>query len=153
MLLTRTFHPWRATSGAWQAMDRLRQEMDRVMGSVEKEPGPVAQAGVFPLINASEDKDNYLVRAEIPGLAPEDVHISIEGKKLSLTGERKQPELPEGALFHRKERSITGFSRVLSLPADVDADKVTAKCQNGVLFIILPKAEAAKPRQITVSGN
>ena len=153
MLLTRTFHPWRATNSAWQALDRLRQEMDRVMGSYESDPGPGAQAGVFPLINASEDKDSYLVRAEIPGLAPGDVQISIEGKKLFLTGERKQPELPEGALFHRKERSFAGFRRVLSLPEDVDSEKVTAKCENGVLFIILPKAEEARPRQITVTGN
>ena len=153
MLLTRTFHPWRARGNTWQAMDRLRQEMDRVMGSFEGDSGPGGQAGVFPLVNASEDKENYLVRAEVPGLAPEDVHIAIEGKNLSLTGERKLPDLPEGARFHRKERSFAGFSRVLTLPEDVDPEKVTAKCQNGVLFITLPKAEAMKPRQITVTGN
>ena len=153
MLLTRTFHPWRATNSAWQTLDRIRQEMDRVIGSYEGETGPGDGAGVFPLINASEDNDNYLVRAEIPGLAPEDVGISIEGKKLTLTGERKQPELPEGVRFHRKERSYAGFSRVLTLPEDVDPEKVAAKCQNGVLFITLPKAEAVKPRQITVTGN
>ncbi|MGD9123867.1 MAG: Hsp20/alpha crystallin family protein [Desulfarculaceae bacterium] len=152
MLLTRSLYPFRSWRSAMSEMDRLRQEMGRVMGSVSGDFEPPQAAGVLPLINVSEDSDKFVVTAELPGVASEDINVSVVGKSLSLQGERKPAKAEAGVRFHRKERPITAFNRVIGLPSEVQADKVEAKNVNGVLHITLPKAEAAKPRQITVQA-
>lgn len=151
MLLTRSFYPTGTWRSAYSDMDRVRQEMNRIMGSLAGtyEPG----AGVFPLVNVTETKEGFVVSAELPGVAPEDINISVHGKTLTIEGERKAAQVEEDARYHRRERGMASFSRMIGLPAEVDAAKVAAKCKNGVLTIDLPKAEAAKPRQISVSAS
>lgn len=150
MLTTRILHPqgWR---GALSDMDRLRQEMGRLLGAMSGEVDKYSSAGVFPLVNIVQNADSYVVTAELPGVRPEDIELSVMGKNLGVKGERKPPELPEGVRFHRRERTYPKFNRLLGLPDEVDAEKVTATVQNGVLTIVLPKAEAAKPRKISVT--
>jgi len=101
----------------------------------------------------TEDKDNYYVRAELPGLKAEDLDISVTGDTLSISGERKLPAEDEKAKYHRREREAGRFSRILSLPARTDTKKVEAVCTDGVLTVTLPKAEAAKPKQISVKAS
>jgi HSP20 family protein len=105
----------------------------------------------FPAVNVWEDNDAFYLEAEVPGLKQEDVNIAVTQRNvLTLSGERK-PEDGEGR-WHRRERGFGRFQRVLRLPAPVDADKVEAKLDNGVLRLTLPKHEDAKPRRIAVKA-
>jgi HSP20 family protein len=108
------------------------------------------RAGVFPLVNLTEDKHNYYVRAELPGVKSEDLDIQATGMTVSLAGERKIPAENNGAKYHRRERDSGKFSRMISLSTEIDPDKVEASLVNGIMTITLPKSEKAKPKQITV---
>jgi len=110
-------------------------------------------AGVFPLMNITEGKDNFYVRAELPGLKAGDLDISVTGDTLTIAGERKIPAEDEKAKYHRREREAGRFSRIITLPAQVDTGKVEAHSKDGLLTVILPKAEAAKPKQITIKTS
>ena len=107
-------------------------------------------AGVFPLVNLTEDKDGYYVRAELPGLKADELDISATGNTLSISGERKIFDEGENVRYHRREREAGTFSRIISLPGEVDANKIEAELKDGILTARISKAEAAKPRQITV---
>lgn len=135
----------------YSEMARMMRDMDRLLGAfAEGHAGKVA-AGVFPAINLTEDKDKYYVRAELPGLSADELDIQVTGKNLSVSGERKIHSEGEKAKYHRREREAGKFSRIVGLPGDVDSEKVEATLENGILKIVIPKAEAAKPRQITVN--
>lgn len=129
-------------------MDRLRREMDRLFSGF-RGIRPL-RVGVFPPLNVSENKDNLYVRAELPGIEPSDLDISVEGDTLTLRGERKGSEAASNVSYHRREREFGRFRRSLTLPTRIDVDKVEAVFQNGILKIILPKAEEVRPKQITV---
>lgn len=106
-------------------------------------------SGVFPLINLTEDTDNYYARAELPGIESGDLDIQIDGKNLTISGERNI-NMDQDVKFRRRERESGKFSRVISLPGEVDPDKVEAGLTNGLLNVKIPKAEAAKPKRITI---
>jgi HSP20 family protein len=108
------------------------------------------KAGVFPLINLTEDKENYYLRAELPGISPDELDIQATGTTVSLTGERKIPTESGGAKYHRREREAGKFSRMVSLSTEIDPDRVNANLSDGILKVILPKSERAKPKQINV---
>jgi HSP20 family protein len=134
---------------------QLRGEMDRLYGEFF---GPdsalqrsLATTRAFPALNVWQEGDNILAEAELPGLKSEDIEISVVGNELTIQGRRPETK-DEGTAFHRRERGTGEFTRVVLLPADVDADKVQASLQDGVLRLTLPKAEAAKPRKIQVNG-
>ena len=127
-------------------MDLLTRGLSR---GFFREPG----AGVFPLMNVTEDKDNYYIRSELPGIRSEDLEISVTGDSLTLSGERKIPTEDKDATYHRKEREAGKFSRIITLPGQIDTGKVEARCADGILTVVLPKAEAAKPRQITIKAS
>ena len=131
-------------------MDRLRREMDRVFGSVSARRGISHSAGVFPALNVSEDENSFYVRAELPGVVPEDIEITTKDNNLILKGERRIAAEGERVSYHRREREAGTFRRIISLPTQVDVSKVTAVCKNGVLTVTLPKTSEAKPRQIEV---
>jgi HSP20 family protein len=142
-------YPTRGTN-PFAELERMRNEMERLFeGATSSSPGRAA-AGVFPLINVTEDKETYRVRAELPGIKADDLDISLTGKSLAISGERKLDQEDKDAKYHRRERDAGRFQRMVSLPGDVDGDKVSASCENGVLTVTLPKAETAKPRQISV---
>lgn len=108
-------------------------------------------AGVFPLINLTEDEDAYRVRAELPGIAADSLNIQVVGRNLTIAGERTIPAEDKAARYHRREREAGAFSRGIGLPGDIDPGKVTASMTDGILTVTLPKSEASKPKQITVS--
>jgi HSP20 family protein len=105
------------------------------------------------LTNATEDKENYYVRAELPGLKAADLDIHVTGNSLSIAGERKIPEEKKNAKYHRRERESGTFSRMITLPGPINTAKVGATCVDGVLTVTLPKAAAAKPKQISVKSK
>lgn len=125
---------------------QLRRELDRLFGDFERAstPGPAA-------VGFDDDGSNFVLRADVPGLAESDIQISVAGNTVTLKGERKL-EVPEGHSVHRRERSAVRFAKSFELPARVDADKVTATLKHGVLTLTLPKAAEAQPRQIAVKA-
>ena len=91
------------------------------------------------------------VRAELPGVTSKELDIQATGKTISISGERKIHSENDDARYHRREREAGNFSRVLAMPSDIDADRIEAKLENGILTVMVPKAEAVKPRQIKVN--
>jgi HSP20 family protein len=149
-MIVRRLTGWRSP---FEELERMRREMDwlteGLTGGLFREP----TAGVFPLINVTEDNDNYYVRAELPGLRADELNISVTGDTISISGERKLPAEDKKARYHRREREAGKFSRIVSLPTQVDTGKVQARCADGILTVVLPKAEAAKPKQIAVKAS
>jgi len=134
-----------------QEMEQLQRRMDRLFQNllgVERQPGRV---GVYPLINLSEDADHIYVRAELPGVSPDDLEITIKDQSLVLRGERKI-QADKDVNYHRREREAGFFRRVLRLPSPVDPNRVEATCKDGILTIALSKPEEIKPRQIKVTS-
>jgi HSP20 family protein len=133
-------------------LDRMRREMDRLFDAVAGYT-PRAQAGLWPAVNVSHDRDNYYVRAEIPGVKASDLEVTTTRNALSLGGKRTFVREEEKASFHRREREEGSFRRTITLPGEVDGARVEARYTDGVLEITLPKAEAAKPKQIPVKTS
>ncbi len=130
---------------------RLRRDMDRLFDVLWS--GDTPGTGVFPAMNVTQDKDRYFVRAELPGIRTSDLKISVERNKLSVAGKRQIQEEGNGVSYHRRERSGGTFSRSITLPDELNADAVDANYKDGVLTIVLPKAEAVKAREIKVTAG
>ncbi len=133
---------------------QLREEMDRLVNSVMDSPAVAGATRMvtgrgFPAINVWENGDNVYVEAEVPGLKSEHLEISVVGDELTLKGSRSAVD-NESAAYHRRERGLGGFTRVVRLPSAVESNSVEAALSDGVLRLTLPKAEAAKPRKIHV---
>jgi HSP20 family protein len=110
-------------------------------------------SGTYPALNVWEDAEHVFVEAELPGLSLKDLEIYVTGgNQLTLKGERRF-DLPQKGVWHRQERGQGAFTRSLTLPFAVDADKVEARFENGVLFVQLPKHASAKPRKINVKSE
>lgn len=134
-------------------LDALRREMDRLWDGfgVGLARGPFAPLAALPALNVWDAGDAICVEAEVPGVRKEDLEVTAMGNELSVKGRRR---LPEGThTYHRQERGAGEFTRVLTLACDVKPDQVEAVLDHGVLTIRLPKAEAARPRQIAVKTN
>jgi len=106
-----------------------------------------------PALDVYEDKDNFVVHTELPGLKREDIDVSLQDGVLVISGERKTEEKRSEGEIRRQERFYGKFQRTLTLPAPVAANKVKAQYKDGVLTVTIPKAEEAKPRKIDVSVN
>lgn len=129
-------------------MDLLRNRMNRIFNDFDRSYGEYTLEG-GPRTNLYDTGDKLRVTAEVPGIARENLSIRIQGNYLELSGSRKA-EAPAGYKAHRVEREATSFTRSFTLPVDVDADRAEATVKDGILILELPKAEAAKPRQITI---
>jgi HSP20 family protein len=106
-----------------------------------------------PSVDIFENKDQIVLEAELPGMKPEDVDISIENNVLTIHGERKFEKKDEGDNFHRVERSYGSFTRSFTLPPTVSSENVSAEFENGVLHLTLAKREEAKPRRIEIKAS
>jgi HSP20 family protein len=132
-------------------LGRMRRQMDALVNSLAGGRRSVTKAGVFPLLNLTENGEAYFVRAELPGVQAESLDIQATSGSLGLTGERTIATENAEVKYHRREREAGRFNRILNLPGEVSADKVEAQLQNGILTIKLPKAETQKPKKINVS--
>lgn len=131
----------------------LRDEMDRLF---TRRLGAGATAGTqvwAPAIDVVEQPDAIVVKAELPGLRAEDVDIEVDDNVLSITGERTFEDTVEDGRFFRLERSYGRFSRSLGLPQGVKTDEISARMENGVLELRVPKADEVKPRKIAVAAT
>lgn len=135
----------------WVEFERISREMDRLARGLYGEPSGGGRATVYPAVNIAEDENNIYVRAEIAGVTPDAIDLSIEGDTLTIKGERKTPATSENVSYHRQEVEYGHFSRAISLPKRVDTGRVEARSENGILHLTLPKAEEVKPRRIQVA--
>lgn len=134
-------------SNLLENLDRIQNELARAF------EGPYSRTGRYPAINLYANDDAYLVTAELPGVAADDIKISVTGDVVSISGKRDSQEVSEDATLHRRERFNGEFNRRIELPKEVDGDKVEATMKNGVLSITLPVKEEVKPRTIAVKQN
>lgn len=130
----------------------LEKEFNRFLeSSFELLPERVSKEGTWlPSLDISEDKENIVIKVDLPGVKQNDIDISIHGNILTIKGERKREEESKDRNYHRIERFFGSFVRSLSLPQYVDTNKVKASYKDGVLEITIPKTEEAKPKQIKV---
>ena len=134
------------------AMDLFRHRMNTLFGDFDRSYPAAAgwmATEAYPRTNLSDTGDNLHITAEVPGVAKDDLQVKIQGNYLQISGSRKA-NTPEGYKTHRNERGAGTFSRSFTLPYEVDAAKVEAALKDGLLNLRLPKAESAKPRQITI---
>ncbi len=147
----RSLRPWRGGGD----IERFRREMDTLFDRFWREPfaafAPAAGAGAFvPDLDLSETEATVIVRCELPGVEPQDVDINVAGDVLTIRGEKRVSEEEQKESFELVEREWGRFSRSVRLPQRVEPEKVEAHYKNGVLKVVLPKAEAAKARKIKV---
>lgn len=128
-------------------MQRLQGEMNRVF------PGLGQLTPEVPPVNAWVGESDVVVTAELPGMDPSKVDVSVVGDTLTISGAREAETLKGGESYHRQERSHGRFTRSLQLPFHVEAGKVEAKYERGILRITLPRAEADKPRKVSVTSE
>lgn len=133
----------------WREIERMQREMDRLFTGFYGSPR-FQTAPSFPAMNVWTNQEGAVITAELPGVNPEDIDISVVGETLTLTGSRQPEELKEGEKYHRRERGYGKFTRTFQLPFPVEATKVEAIFEKGVLHISLPRAEADKPKKISV---
>ena len=138
----------------WNAFDQLtsfRDEINRFFESSYKNGSSDVLNTWAPALDVYEDNGNLFVTAELPGMKKEDIDLSLHENTITISGERRSEKKYEGGDTAREERFFGRFTRSLVLPKSVDAAQVKANYRDGVLTVTLPKAEAARPRQIEVS--
>jgi len=141
--------PWRP----FGELGSLRREMDRLWDSFFGER-PLARAWErewAPSLDVSETKDNFVVKAEVPGIDAKDIDISLTGDVLTIKGEKKQEKEEKEEDYHLVERSYGAFSRSIRLPAEVESTKIKASYKNGILRVTLPKSEKVKAKEVRIT--
>lgn len=140
----------------WEPMREmmtLREAMDRLFDDAFTRPISMSAVSAMPAIDLYQTADEIVVKAALPGLKPDEVQISVTGDVLTLRGEFKQQEEKKEATWHIREQRYGSFERSIMLPTEVQTDKAKADFENGILTISLPKAEAVKPRTISIKAK
>jgi len=132
----------------------VQRDINRLFDNFFRSGSPVeetmATSYFAPAVDIAEQENEYVVKVELPGVAKEDVKISVESNILTIKGEKKQEKEEKNKNFHRVERSYGSFQRSFTLPSTVKNDKIDALFNSGILTITMPKSEEAKPKQIEV---
>lgn len=131
-------------------VERLRREMNRLFDRPES--SLVGATAGYPAMNVWANNEGLIVTAELPGINPDALDISVRDNVLTLTGVRNTVNLQEGDAYHRRERGYGKFQRAFQLPFQIDPEGVEATYEKGVLCITLPRAVADQPRKISVSS-
>lgn len=137
----------------WTFVDLLHRDLDRLVGgrhAAGDEQSSVADW--VPAVDIVEEKDRFVVRADVPGVLPEDIDVSMDNGVLSISGERHPLATEDETGVQRIERATGRFLRRFTLPETVDAEGVAARCTNGILEVKIPKAPEIQARRITVEG-
>jgi len=142
----------------WNPFREMQDLQNRVLHALHGKSGVASESGHefitvsewTPVVDISEDANEYLIKAELPEVKREDVKVTVENGMLTLSGERRLEKQESGKKYHRVERAYGSFVRAFNLPEDTDADQVRADFKDGVLQVHLTKKETAKPRQIEV---
>ena len=141
--------PWRPFG---RELNTLRREMDDIVNRFFGETPLARRVGVewAPRVDVSESKDNFIVKAELPGLEAKDINVSIAGNILTIKGEKRKEEEEKDEHHYYAERYYGSFERFFQLPATVKGDKIEAAFDKGILKITLPKVEEAKKKEIEI---
>jgi len=151
-----------STWNPWRDIEALRRDIDNAFNNVGQTNGhslrsaflPGRAARQYPLVNLSEDRDHIYVEALAPGVDPASIDVAVMRNVLTISGEKRRlPEELKPEALHRSERATGKFVRSIELPIEIDSDQVKAEYKHGLLMVTLPKAAAAKPKQINVSVN
>jgi HSP20 family protein len=136
-------------------LDSLQSEMNRLFDGFfgNRAPNGAPARRWIPAMDLVEEQDQFVLRADLPGLSEDDVEIEIKDSVLTISGERKAEETREGEGYYRVERAFGHFSRSLSLPEGVAADQVTANFDNGVLEVRVPKPEERKSQRVQIAAG
>ena len=134
-------------------MMTLREAMDRLFDDAFTRPINMGAVSAIPAIDMYQNEDDLIVKAVLPGLNKDDVDITVTEDVLTLRGEFKSNEDDTGANYHLREQRYGVFERSLRLPTDIEVDKAKAEFENGILTITLPKAEAVKPKMISIKAK
>jgi HSP20 family protein len=136
----------------WNLLDQMRREMDRALDTRTAEGSSVATSDWVPAVDIKEEKDSFVIVADIPGVDPNDIEVHMENGMLTIKGEKESEKKEEREGYKRVERSFGSFYRRFSLPDTADAEKITAKSNNGVLEVRIAKQEQVQPRKISVNN-
>ena len=136
-----------------QEMMTLLEAMDRLFDDAFTRPVSMRGGSVVPAVDLYQTEDEVVVKASLPGLKSEDVHISVTADVLTLSGEFKQDSEKKETTYHIREHRYGSFERSVMLPTEVQTDKAKADFENGILTISLPKAEAVKPKTINIKAK
>ena len=133
----------------WNLLNQLQKELERSRDDKTGE-GTVATAEWAPAVDIKEDVDKFVIHADIPGVKPEAIEVSMEKGVLTVKGEKESARKTEKEGYKRVERTYGSFYRRFSLPDTANGEAIAAKCRHGVLEIVIPKREAVKPKRIAV---
>jgi len=139
--------PFREMAGLQDRMNRL---FDDVWGRGRRYDEDFISGGWVPPVDVRETKETLEIAAELPGVDPKTVEVSVEGGILTLKGSRTFEKAAEGETYHRVERAYGAFERSFTLPGNVEAERIQATYRNGVLHLTVPKREEAKPKSIAI---
>lgn len=145
----RRYDPWSLMN---QVQELSRLFDDRYTQNRDEESGHVVASDWVPAVDIKEEQNRYVILADIPGVDPKSIEVTMENGVLTLRGERKLESEEERAGYRRVERVRGSFYRRFTLPDSVDPEGITARGDNGVLEIVIPKHEKVQPRRIQVSG-
>lgn len=137
----------------WTFVDMLHRDLDRLAdrrGITRTDPGAVADW--VPAVDVLEEKDRFVLRADVPGVVPEDIDVSMDSGVLNISGQRHAEARDESAGVQRVERATGRFFRHFTLPETADAESITAKCSNGILEVSIPKLPEIQARRIAVEA-
>ncbi len=127
---------------------RLQRDINRLF-----EAGNPGEAESYPAVNLWSNAEQVTLTAELPGVDPKDIDISVQGDAVTLQGERKVDEPTDDVVCHRQERGAGKFVRSFRLPYEVDGTRVSARYARGVLTVSLPRTESSKPKKIAISAE
>lgn len=152
-LVTWPRHPW----SVFDELESLQEDMNRMLsGQPAERQGrhgrPWRRSPTYPLMNVWSSTDGLIIDAELPGVDPKEVDISVIGDELTLTGKVNAGDVAEGEKYHRRERPAGEFTRTLQLPFKAKADAVKADYTNGMLRLSVPRSEDEKPRRIAIEA-
>ena len=140
---------WRPSRGLF-GMGNFDRLFDDFFAPARYEAGESDAWNWQPVVDVYDKDDNIVIKADLPGVDKKDIHVDLNGRVLTLSGERSEEKEAKEETFYRKERSYGKFVRTFNLGADVMPDKINATYKDGVLHVTIPKSEAHKPKQITI---
>ena len=143
---------WRPRRSLPAVQDELDRAFDRLLRNWMS-PASLSEFDWNPSVDVSETDDAIIVTAEIPGISPDDIDVSVDENQLVISGEKRQEEEEKEKNYYRMERSYGSFKRIFTLPRSADIDRVSAEQKDGILTITVPKTEVAKGKKVQVKSS